>query len=507
MRFPSLWIRVSPTGIVTYTSPGIFVTPALFTLELTLDLEESDMSGRPFRVLLVSNDRKILRQTSRFLRMFGFVVQQATSLEMAQCAIDGQRPDFLVVGADSLDRQQLQTFLGTLRAETTSVYTAILCRQLDDATIREFLASGVDEFLQEPIVYGELLARLRAGARALENERRYQQQSTVDPETGLLNEAALLFRLQAEVDESPSPISCVLLDIDYLQSLERRHGESLCKLALSRVAEALRQNQGECKFLASPKPGRFCAVLNGVTELQAADFAERLRTQVKQIGLEVPNGTVHLTASLGIAGFEAEMNTAEDLLQAAEQALATAKSSGRDFVARSHQFANETRDWEELATQGRIFETTQAGDIMSPISLTLKQEDRLAQAVNLIRQSQLIALPVVDEQGRLVGLVNAEHAKAFGGRNTAMRLSVAEVMETEIAQFDAKTRFLELLEHFTSNSGAIAVIVEQQRPIGILQCSEMAALSEPLTTESFTTNEPFSLRTDYLLTPSCPREA
>ena len=62
-------------------------------------------------------------------------------------------------------------------------YTFLMVRDVKAEGLTEALMAGVDDFLAKPLVYGELLARLRSGARVLEYERRMRQQSAIDQTT------------------------------------------------------------------------------------------------------------------------------------------------------------------------------------------------------------------------------------------------------------------------------------------------------------------------------------
>ena len=55
------------------------------------------------------------------------------------------------------------------------------------------IAAGADDFLVKPLLAGELLSRLQAGTRILEQQQQLQELSTHDPLTGLLNRR-MLFR-------------------------------------------------------------------------------------------------------------------------------------------------------------------------------------------------------------------------------------------------------------------------------------------------------------------------
>jgi hypothetical protein len=68
-------------------------------------------------------------------------------------------------------------------------------------------------------------------------------------------------------------------------------------------------------------------------------------------------------------------------------------------------------------------------------------------------------------------------------------------------QFDEETSFASLMDFFTRDPRSLAVIKAGDRPTGIVTRGALAALSEPLTTETFAPRRPFSRTSDFLLVP------
>ena len=78
-----------------------------------------------------------------------------------------------------------------------------------------------------------------------------REQSAVDPVTGLLSASAFRERVQSElINPDDHEVSCVLLDIDYLDQLNQWHGCTVGDEVLRAVANQIRGMAGECKYLA-----------------------------------------------------------------------------------------------------------------------------------------------------------------------------------------------------------------------------------------------------------------
>lgn len=457
------------------------------------------MKSRPFRLLVVAEDRKTLRRLTRFLTAFGFDVDPVTEVWQACSLCKASPPDFLIVDGDSLSADQCRRLFAKSRKGYT--YTFLMMREAEVNTLTDALLAGVDDFLAKPVVFGELLARLRAGARVIEYERRVREQAAVDHLTGLLSYSAFRDRLDSELAAAGNrEISCVLLDLDFLGNINLTHGQGVGDEILRAVANQLKNLTGECKYLASFGAGRFAALLSDASDAQALAWAETARQAIAHLELPLKPETVCVTASLGVAGTMHGATSADELIKRAETAVRMAKSSGRNCVARCGQFDGETREWEDLARQGRLFENTVARDVMVPCPQFVLADQDISDAAELLERTRLTELPVVDRHGRLLGLLSSDQLPADLAR-IAKRTKVSELMVHDVSTVAETESFANLMELFMSDTQSrnVVVVVRQDRPLGMVYRSGMAALSEPLNVDSFAPDEPYALTSEYLV--------
>jgi len=190
------------------------------------------MTPRPFTILIVSPDRLSLRRLSKFLDVFGYDVRQATDGDKALAAAEAARPDFLIVDGSSGQPADLQLCRAIRRVWPQGYTYALLLSELE---------GGFDDFLSAPIVFGELLARLRAGARFLEYERRLAEQSGLDCLTGLADKAALTTELHRRSQGAKGTIAWLaVFDLDYFQRIADRLGRAGAQELLRQVAQHVR---------------------------------------------------------------------------------------------------------------------------------------------------------------------------------------------------------------------------------------------------------------------------
>jgi diguanylate cyclase (GGDEF)-like protein len=155
----------------------------------------------------------------------------------------------------------------------------------------------------------------------------------LDPLTRLYNRGFLNDRLREEIvrwSRKQDPFSVVLLDIDHFPQVNGEHGQQAADELLRGVSSLLRTScrgsDAVCRFSGSV----LAIVLAGTAGAGAKIFAENVRRSVENREFEIPNGSIKITVSLGIAEFPQAGNGIEAILTAAELALANAKDAGRN---------------------------------------------------------------------------------------------------------------------------------------------------------------------------------
>jgi diguanylate cyclase (GGDEF)-like protein len=182
-----------------------------------------------------------------------------------------------------------------------------------------------------------LVALLFAGPilRLLGEFRRVATQASTDSLTGLANrrmfdeELALEWRRADRVGDS---LALVLLDLDDFKRVNDAHGHQAGDAVLRAVGEILGSGVRQVD-LAGRYGGEEFALILPETDLAGAQrLAERLRVALENEATEIPSGdTLTTTASFGVA-VKGELESAEDLVAATDEALYAAKRAGKNRV-------------------------------------------------------------------------------------------------------------------------------------------------------------------------------
>jgi diguanylate cyclase (GGDEF)-like protein len=470
------------------------------------------MDSQPFSVLLVSEDRGLLRCLQKLLRICGCEVWQVGALRRAPAALASVSPDFLILDAhagldDALEISRSQS----ARRARGEIYTLLLAHAPGVNEIYKALEAGVDDFLANPVVYCELLARLRAGARELELERRLGEHSGVDSLTGLPNRRALESRLQRQLSAGIGKTSlevCVLMEVDFFHRVDHQFGRQAGETVLRDVAARLLELTGETAFLASLGGGQFAFLPSKVADEEATAWAECLRSDWADSEIRFGDDCLKFTASFGVASPAGDGSiTAGELLRRGAEALDLARASGGDCVLHYGQFDDKDEAWSSFAAPGKLFEGAVARDVMTPLPGMLRTDELASEAVNLLRRCRLAALPAVDQDGKLLGIVSEDGiAEDLSGR-PAGNSTVGQVMKREVVCLDEEASFAEIIESFAQDAATPIVITHDGRPTGLAMPENLVVLGRKLTKDNLAATVPYSPLSDYLVVPDlCPAE-
>ncbi len=158
-----------------------------------------------------------------------------------------------------------------------------------------------------------------------------------DALTGLANRRRLEADFAAEVDRSKrygNPLSFIMLDLDHFKRLNDTHGhqrgDEVLQGCAAAITAALRTTDTAYRY-----GGEELAVLARETSIEAGlQLAERLRAAI-EARYPGTGGTLHVTASLGVADMPACATSPAGLTRAADTALYAAKRTGRNRVHRA----------------------------------------------------------------------------------------------------------------------------------------------------------------------------
>jgi diguanylate cyclase (GGDEF)-like protein len=424
-------------------------------------------------VLLVDDDPAILRILSTWLEKAGYRVRRAGDGELALAAIQAECPDFLVTDWQMPNVNGLELCRRVRQLKLPHyIYILFLSVKSTATEMIEGLEVGADDFLSKPVYRGELLARLKSGSRVLNLERRLGQMARTDPLTGLMTRRTFLEVLEKEWQRAKRfhlPLSCVMLDLDFFKRVNDIHGhpagDSILKAVAALLSDCSRGGDSVCRY----GDEEFCMMLPETSEHDAAVWAEGVRHRLSSITLLSGGREVRITGSLGTAGRHDDTQTATQLVDQAEQALACAKQWGHDRVVRYELLDEQNElDLEESHKHGGMFQGITARHVMTPLSTCLRDDQTVAQAAELLLHSRVNSMPVVDAQGKLVGIVSEKDLLATMVSPDCWHSRVQEVMKPNVTCYEEDTPIRIIYKFICRVSIRRVVIVDRGRPTGTI---------------------------------------
>jgi diguanylate cyclase (GGDEF)-like protein len=467
------------------------------------------MSPQTLKVLVVTDQRKMLRHLSQLLAALGYEVQSVADPARAAALLEASDTDFLIVDSEPSISSAIHWCRAACRHDRPNYfYSLLMVENPQPADLSDALEAGIDDFLCKPIRHVEVLVRLRAGARVVEFERRLRSQTGADGLTHLMHRQAFvdcLRKHQAAPRDAQGHAACILLDVDFLGEINRQFGRPAGDAVICAVAETLRKQCAQDAPAASFGGGKFAVLLPAASETEACQWADSLRRAIAEAEIPLDAGRVNVTVSLGVVALPKDPCTAEEILQRVSQSLHAAKTSGRNAVNRFGEHDAESKKWGGLVSSGKIFEQVVARDIMTPCTLLLHADHALQRATSLVRQTGLPAMPVVDANGKLLGLVTGTEVSVASARDEHSPLRVGDVMTTDLAVLDEDAGFSAVREALTSGARSLVVIVCNGKPTGLVTSDNLASLGVRLTADSFAPKAPWSTSSNYLIVPDlCP---
>jgi two-component system, cell cycle response regulator len=304
----------------------------------------SSFMAASFTIAIVDDDPAIRRLVRLFLKRAGYETLECTTGEEARTALLSQPWDLAI-----LDRR-LPDMDGVVLAQELKSnndfrtrYIIMLTGEDEQADKIEGLELGADDYITKPFQYPELLARIRAGKRIfdlqkelLETNKRLELLSITDGLTRLHNHRHFQDELARAFEESQRyqrPLSLAMIDIDFFKKFNDTHGHAVGDDVLRGAAE-LYQSSVRSTDLVARYGGEEFAVMMPETMLDdAVTFAEKIRNLIATTPLKTQAGPLNVTVSIGVASVpQSRIQSAKELIVAADKALYRAKKNGRNQV-------------------------------------------------------------------------------------------------------------------------------------------------------------------------------
>ncbi len=297
-------------------------------------------------VLIIDDDDNVRREVKQRLqesRLFDQYYEAGDGIDgfkiLLNKAVDLVLCDVVMPGIDGFKFLSMKN----ARGEFDDIPVIMLTGE-DDVKLKiKALDQGASDYITKPFHPGELIARVRVhyDIKRLQEElrisnRRLEELSNTDDLTKLYNRRYFMELMELEFQRAQryeSNMSFVMIDIDNFKSFNDNYGHLLGDRILYEVAQLLRETLRVHDIVGRYGGEEFGMLMPETDDKGALVVAERYRKRVEEFVLFEGDKELRITISLGVAGYpHPEINTVDDLIRLADNALYKAKANGRNRV-------------------------------------------------------------------------------------------------------------------------------------------------------------------------------
>lgn len=162
---------------------------------------------------------------------------------------------------------------------------------------------------------------------------RVKQLAYLDGLTGIFNRRFFELRIGEEIERArryETGMAVIMADIDQFKRLNDEFGHLLGDEVLRQVSSIFHQQVRKIDVVCRYGGEEFAILLTQINAHQALSIAEKLRRLVET--WQFPGVPRAITISAGVAAFPTDGRTRDEIVRAADQALYSAKQSGRNKV-------------------------------------------------------------------------------------------------------------------------------------------------------------------------------
>ncbi len=193
-----------------------------------------------------------------------------------------------------------------------------------------------DEISKLKASFYRMASKIRDLILELESKNKeLEELAYFDPLTGLPNRRFFLNSVQTLLESARrygNPLSLMVMDVDNFKSINDTYGHEAGDLVLKSLASILKTNLRQADIPARFGGEEFIVALPNTSLESAYKTAERIRKTFENSTVIHNGREIKTTISIGVAQFRDYMESIDDLIRDADQALYQAKATGKNRV-------------------------------------------------------------------------------------------------------------------------------------------------------------------------------
>lgn len=301
----------------------------------------NSLIAEDFLILIVDDVPQNLKVVGSMLDEVGYSATFATSGKQALERIYNTKPDLILLDLMMPDMDGLQV-CKTLKADPDYQEIPIIfltASHEQDHLVNAF-ELGACDYITKPFKKQELLARVKTHLTLKHTTDELKKTlveldrlARLDPLTGVLNRRSFFEGAEREFNRAcryGTIFSVLLLDIDHFKRINDTYGHLTGDRALMTLTSAISNTLRNVDFLGRYGGEEFVILLPETEAPEALNVAERIRSLVAEISIPTQKDPLRMTISVGVAVYESNDATVDNILDRADRALYQAKAKGRN---------------------------------------------------------------------------------------------------------------------------------------------------------------------------------
>jgi two-component system cell cycle response regulator len=163
----------------------------------------------------------------------------------------------------------------------------------------------------------------------------YKRLASIDALTGVINRREFIVLAKKEVSRlqrHADNLSVLILDVDYFKQINDTHGHSEGDRVLKIVAQTIAAALREADVLGRIGGEEFAVLLPSTDEPAAQVTAERIRSAIERLRIQIGDQEIQITISIGVSEYQLTEGLIDSAMLRADKALYQAKHKGRNRV-------------------------------------------------------------------------------------------------------------------------------------------------------------------------------
>jgi diguanylate cyclase (GGDEF)-like protein len=303
-----------------------------FYLSKTLDQVCGVATNEPFRILIVDDSQSLAEYYKLILQGAGMICRAISNPLEAMDVMMEFQPDLLLLDIYMPDVSGIE-LAAVLRQELRYTHVPIIFLSSEEDKFKQLaaLSLGGDDFLTKPILPQHLVVAVKSRAERAGILSSYMVRDSL---TGLLNHSNILNQLDIELTRAERhnlTLSFAMLDIDHFKEINDKYGHMMGDRVLKRLSELLTTRLRKTDYVGRYGGEEFAIILPNTTGEDSERILDEIRDKFAGMVFHANETEFSVKFSVGIASYP-DITNSQQLIEAADQALYSAKQSGRNKV-------------------------------------------------------------------------------------------------------------------------------------------------------------------------------